>query len=211
MRRLIVLLLLVGCRPANTASEQCRNQAAAARFSRGLNRQSSATADALESMRCDALERDELVERRESARQHAQQSAEQRTRTDTMHRELDARLAEIRVAPNAPELGATLAEAKVICERQRGHFAAAPDAFGCTVGGPLVFAGTVDVARVTRVDTYYEGADLTTARMRIEKDWGPPERELVSAEGFRVFLWRNESVALTMYPKGVRLSSVATK
>lgn len=197
MRAIVVALLIAACNPPQTAAEACRRQNAGNRFSRGLNRQNSAVADAVEDARCDAIEREERAEARERSAANAKAVAARREE-----------LARTRREPSTPELGATPAEVRVLCERQRGVFQLDPNGvFGCRVGGPLAFAGVVRDGRVVRVDGYFEGADLATTRARVSESMGPPTSETVSPEGFRVFVWEGtRAVVVTMYANGVRVS-----
>jgi hypothetical protein len=121
-----------------------------------------------------------------------------------------AQLATLRASPRTPELGATMAEVRVLCVHQRGVFIDKEEraATGCKVAGVTIFACTLnDDNRVNRCDTYYEGGDLVSMRKRYEGDLGPPTSEDVSAEGFRIFTWesRTGTVSVTMYAKGVRV------
>lgn len=204
MRAALLFLAIVSCVPPQTQAEACHRQNAANRFGRSINRQNSAVANAVEDSRCDAIEREERADARERASAESKAAAQR----DARNAELDAQLATVRAAPSVPELGATTAEAKIMCERQRGNFAVAEGRFGCRVGGPVVFAGTVDDGRIVQTDAYYEGADLGSARLKVSSALGSPRDEQVSPDGFRVFTWvePDRVVVLTMYAKGVRLS-----
>lgn len=198
MKRVALLLaVLAACAEPQTPAGRCRSQAALARSGRMMGGRQSAEADALEQMRCDELERQERTERRVASREAAM-AAEERER----------QLAVVRAAPTSPELGATIAEVRVLCERQGGVLAVEPSGpFVCRVGGVSVFLGAVaDGGYVVRVETLYEGADLVTERRRIEAQLGPAERETVSSEGFRVFVWASGRFTLSMYDKGVKVS-----
>ena len=119
---------------------------------------------------------------------------------------VSAQLAAIRQNPKVPELGATRAEAKVICERERGLWVDKDDKVGCKVGGAVVFACAADELKMTRCTTYYEGAELTDWKERTIERLGAPESETISENGFRVFEWANGTTSLTMYERGVELT-----
>jgi hypothetical protein len=187
----VVMASIVMACGGRSGADGCRTQAAVNRGVRGMNRQQNASADALEQMRCDELEREERSE-------HQAKDAERNDRESAQTR--------VRSFPKAPELNATSAEAKVICESQGGAFVEEGAVLGCRVGGPVIFAGKTKDGRLVKVDTYFERGDLAAARRNAETMYGPPESENVSSEGFRVFLWRAGTVAVTMYPKGVRVT-----
>jgi hypothetical protein len=118
----------------------------------------------------------------------------------------DARLKEVRRSPKAPEIGATVAEARVICEQERGRFVEREAVIGCRVGEPAIFACQVEDGQAVRCDIYFEGGDLVAHRASAEKQIGPPGSETVSPDGFRVYDWPQAGYRLTMYPKGVRVT-----
>jgi hypothetical protein len=162
-------------------------------------------ANAVEDAHCDGVEALERAEEREDERDRRASDAE----TARLNAVTNAQLAEIRRLPKAPELGAPVAEAKAICAQERGQFLTKGNAYSCSVGGPFVFAGNFDGSnRITRLDVYYEGADLAASRRKTEELLGPVESETLTPEGFRAFLWRGGTVAVAMYPKGVRLTSI---
>lgn len=201
----LAFVVMASCTPAKSASEECRRQNAWRRVSRSSN--PNAVADALEDARCDQLEQNERVEARERKREEAAAAQEQARVNRELNQEVDARLAAIRTAPNAPELGGTMAEARALCEQQRGEFVQKGLTIGCKVGGPPIFVAVLDDdARIVRIDTYYEGADLGMLRRKTESALGPIETEDVTPEGFRAFHWRRGTVVVSMYRRGVRLT-----
>ncbi len=213
---LFVMATLSGCAPMyarrETAAERCRSSAAASQVMRGFSGKQNPVATALEDGRCDALEAQE----RSVEHQRNQERSADVTRRAELDRQVDVALAEIRRSPNVPEIGATVREGAVICERQRGAYS---ERIGsgprfddiavvtCRVGGQPIFSCLVTEGRTTRCDAFYEGGDLAEARRRLQASLGPAETETVSDDGFRVFTWRNGAVVLTMYATGVRVST----
>lgn len=173
------------------------------RWARSTNDRTNPVADAVENARCDALAQGE--------RQEARAAAQERRATNAARTQQEqaaaAELASIRRRPEVPELGGTSAEARVLCERQRGAFSVNGESLACLVGGLPIFACATGGARLVRCDGYYEDADLTASRRTVEERLGPPETETV-ADGFRVFSWKSSTVLMTMYPHGVRLSTI---
>ena len=198
----------LACAPAKTPSEACRRQAAANRMGRSFN--PDPRLDTIENIRCDEMEREERREAREDAREKAAAETKAAARTDAANAALDAKLAEIRSAPKVPELGATVAEAKIICAQQRGAFVP-PDNEGiyvCKVGGPIIFICTADYDGVTtRCDGFFEGSDIQESRARIERDLGPADGQTIE-NGMRVTSWKRGRILVRamMYDRGVRLS-----
>lgn len=202
---LAIIPIIAACREPKTAEDECRNRNTLRRVGRGVSSAQNPVADTLEESRCDEIGREERAERKERA---AEAKAE-RARRAELDRQTNAALAQIRSSPRVPEIGAPLAELKVICGRQRGQFFTKAPYVGCTVGGPAIFACQLDDDGnlVTRCDGYYEGADLSDSRRRIEEKLGQPERVGTSAEGFRIFIWAGGTVQLTMYDRGVRMTT----
>ena len=196
---LLGLVLLVACKQPKTPSERCRLGNAIGRIGKEHNR----VADAIEDARCDQLE----AEERAGARERAREEKENVAHRAALQGENDALLTRIRQLPKTPELGATNAEAKVICERQRGLFETKGATISCSVGGPVVFVALLESNRVTRLDTYYEGGDLTEARRTVSDLFGPHEREELTPDGFRAFIWKQGTLVIAMYPRGVRMST----
>jgi hypothetical protein len=118
----------------------------------------------------------------------------------------DARLVAIRRSPKPAPIGATVAEARVICEQQRGRLVESDGVVECHVGRAPVFACRHGEQQMRTCDTYYEGGDLTAFAQAAEKQYGPPPSVQVSKEGFRVFSWPAVGYSVTMYPKGVRVT-----
>jgi hypothetical protein len=200
---LVLAFVLAACGGHNTRAEQCRTGNAIGRIGRAPN----AAANAVEDLRCDAIEREERGEAREREREKAQEEARASAKQAALNAELDAALAQIRRAPRVPELGAPPGEARAICEAERGHVIARGPIIECRVGGPAVFIATLNEDRVRRLDAFLEGEDLVRVRGAVEAEYGPPQRESVSSEGFRIFMW-DAGIAVTMYAKGVRLTRV---
>jgi len=197
-----------GCAPAKTPSEACRRQAAANRMGRSFA--PDPRLDAIENIRCDEMEREERREAREDAREKAVAEAKASARADAMNAALDAKLAEIRAAPKVPELGATVAEAKIMCTQQRGAFSAPDDngIYACRVGGPAIFICAADYdGLTTRCDGFFEGSDIAESRARIERDLGPADQQSIEG-GVRVASWKRGRILVRamMYDRGVRLS-----
>lgn len=118
----------------------------------------------------------------------------------------DPRLLEIRKTPKPPQLGATVAEVKVICTNQRGIVVEREDVVGCRVGGEAIFACKHADQQMYQCDTYYEAGDLGAFEAATEKEFGPPPEVRVGPDGFRVFSWPGRGYVLTMYSKGVRVT-----
>jgi hypothetical protein len=161
------------------------------------------------------LERQENAEARADRedRRRASAAAESSRRYQAeLSRRASAELAAIRQAPNIPELGATIQEAKILCERQRGQFREDGIVAACRVGGSLIFVCKVDQAhQFNRCDGYYESADLASSRREIERQLGtPPSRERVSSSGYRVFEWSGDKwlILITSYDRGVRMTTI---
>jgi hypothetical protein len=108
-----------------------------------------------------------------------------------------------------PDLGAPSTETRTLCEQQRGSYVDRDSTIGCRVGGQTIFACTLNSdGRTDRCDGFYETADLASSRSAVEKAIGVPPTETLSSEGYRVFEWENgnETVTVTMYAKGVRMT-----
>ncbi len=172
----------------------------------------NATADAVEDMRCDVVEaNEEATGRQRRADKQAEKASDDQARAaqDDSNRQLDAQLENIRRAPRVPELGATVAEAQVLCQQQRGAFVSHPSTLGCKIRGQTLFACTVDAGgQADRCDGFYEAADFAATRRSVEAQLGQATHESVSGDGFRVFEWAGskESVIVTMYARGVRMT-----
>lgn len=120
--------------------------------------------------------------------------------------ELEQQLAAVRSSPEAPDLDATVADARAVCERQRGQLLREDASLQCRVGGAVVFTCDLAGGRVERVDTYFEGQSVAVARAHLELKLGPAESEVVSPEGASVFSWDNDTLALARYARGVRVT-----
>lgn len=127
-------MLLLACAPARTAAEACRRQAAAKQFGRNVQQRQNPAADALEDMRCDAIERDEESRPRVAAPvNRVVQSRE--------------RAAPTRAAPLG--LGASLSETRAACEERGGSLNERGSlndgtVFICSIGPRAVFSCTLD-------------------------------------------------------------------
>lgn len=173
-----------------------------------MGRQPDAAANAIEDARCDALARDERNEARYQ-REEARRDRDEHARAEAMSHRTDPELASIRANPRAPELGATLAEMRVICGGERGVLGRGDDWATCKVGGAAVFSCRLAGEQATRCDVFYEGADLPASRRRVESGLGsPPTSEAVNSSGFRVFRWElpDRLVSVAMFEHGVRVS-----
>lgn len=141
------LLALAGCQSPKSPSEACRQDAAWRQAARQLNGHQSATADAIESMRCDEIEREERRDARADASRRAAATEQAAAEDEASRAKRDAELAGIRRSPHVPELGATPPEGRVLCQRQRGDYvdrtagggAAAVRGFACRAQGTPIF------------------------------------------------------------------------
>jgi hypothetical protein len=203
----IVAIALTGCGGSRSRADACYSSNAFRRAGRAMNHSQSATADALENMRCDEIAREERAEHKEAQRERREaerEREEERRHAAALNATTDAVLAEIRRAPEVPELGATEREAETICSRERGQHRRIRNVVVCSVGGPTVFRAAVNgQGLVVRVDAYYEGQTLPAARDRLINSLGEPSEQRVTPDGFRLFLWKGGQIALTMYEQGV--------
>jgi hypothetical protein len=216
MRRcaIAMVLLAMGCRPPATQEEACRRQAAANRMGRSF--QPNPALDQLEQMRCDnigATERAEqrvaAAEKREIDARQAELARMQAAQQHASEARSEQAMAEIRASHRAPEINATRAEVELLCAHEHGKVTRQDSTIGCEVGGPLIFVAVLDAGeRVERVDSFLEGGDVSEARIRMEKSVGPYDREALTPDGFRVFLWTRIGVALTTYKNGIRVTLV---
>lgn len=120
--------------------------------------------------------------------------------------DVSPRLVAVRQNPKSPELGATRAEAKVICDSEHGQWIDQGDTVGCKVGGPVVFACVLVEQQASKCTTYYEGADLAERRQQMIDELGAPESQTVSEAGFRVYTWGGGTHVLTMDARAVRVT-----
>jgi putative hemolysin len=97
--------------------------------------------------------------------------------------------------PDAPELGGTLEEARILCARQGGE-ARQAELSGvvgedCRVGDARIFAVRLEGEPpvVVEVDVFITGRSLASVRDRFAAQLGPPQ-EHVDSRGVRVFTWR---------------------
>lgn len=121
----------------------------------------------------------------------------------------DPAVVAVRRSPRVPEVGATVAEIRSLCQQQRAEFVNRSAVLGCRIRNDQIFACTLDTdSRADRCDGYYESADIAASRQLVESKLGPPVHETVSGDGFRVFEWTtsNETITLTMYAKGVLMT-----
>jgi hypothetical protein len=208
----LVALLVAGCAGHQSRADACRTSNAFRRAGRGLQGKPNATADAVEDLRCDLVEANETAtDRQRRAEAQASKAADDQERAaqQQSNRQLDAQLENIRRAPNVPELGATVAEAQVLCQQQRGAFISRTATLGCKIRGQTLFACSMDSGgQADRCDGFYEAADFGATRRSVETKLGPAAKESVSADGFRVFEWAGtaEIVIVTMYARGVRMT-----
>lgn len=207
----LLFVLTVGCAAPQSRAEACRNGNSWNRVGRAANGKDNSTTNAVEDLHCDAVEANEQAAGRERrAEQRAQEASDEQARVERQgsDRRLSAELENIRRAPSVPEVGATVAEAQVLCTQQRGTFVSKPAGVGCRIRGLQLFACTMSDGQADRCDGYYEGADFAVTRRSVEAKLGPPTRESVSSDGFRVFEWSggSETVVVTMYAKGVRMT-----
>ena len=100
-------------------------------------------------------------------------------------------LAAIRQSPRSPELGATLREARQLCDRAQGRFhpPGSEGTWHCNHGPRVVFGGHASHQRVDHIVTLFEGADSVTLRQAATEQYGSPGQEDV-IDGFRVWRWR---------------------
>ncbi len=135
MRYTLALVLLLTFAPAcfrlrtnvSTPGDRCREESALRQSERFVSGNRNATADALEAMRCDRLDEVDQMERIravEAARREEDELAE-------ANRRLDQTLAAIRRNPAVPDLGATAAEVRLMCTRQRGEVVGNVETIGC--------------------------------------------------------------------------------
>lgn len=194
------------CRPARTASERCRKVNALSRMTTP-QRDRDRVAETLEDMRCDAMEHEE----RREARHREVLDREREAQTEDANRKLEAVIAEIRRAPRVPELGSTRIEVRVLCEQQRAALYEQGSVMTCAIRRVPLYTCTLDAGNIVdRCDGYFEAADLAAQRGSMTAQLGQPNREGVSADGFRFFGWSagERSVVITMYPRGVRVTTM---
>ncbi len=98
----------------------------------------------------------------------------------------------------------------MICESQGGITQADPRTHirMCRVSGGLLYSFVIDGDSViTRVEAYYEGADVQDIVQRGRARLGEPDVTVV--EGVRVFTWRTADLvrSVAVIDRGVRVST----
>lgn len=165
-----------------------------------------ATTRSVEALRCDQQRAEARADQR-----HREDRYDTRLVHNTNQREENRRaVANVRTAPRVPEVGGTLREAAMICESQGGISQADPRTHVrmCRVSGGLLYSFTIDEqSAITRVDAYYEGADVLAIVQRGRTRLGEPEVHVV--DGVRVFTWRGADIdrSVAVHDRGVRVST----
>jgi hypothetical protein len=122
---------------------------------------------------------------------------------------VDAAILAIQKKPRFPELGATRAEARAICERERGSWIDRGEKVGCQIEHANVFACELDEQSSARACTHWKlGADLTDERDTIAETNGPPTSVARGERGFREYTWKapTKTITLSGYPAGVSVT-----
>jgi len=164
------------------------------------------TTRSVEALRCDQQRSEARADQR-----HREGRYDTRLVHNTNQREENRRsVASVRTAPRVPEVGGTPREAAIICESQGGISQADPRTHVrmCRVSGGLLYSFTVDAESIiSRVDAYYEGADVQAIVQRGRTRLGEPEVHVV--DGVRVFTWRGADVdrSVAVHDRGVRVST----
>lgn len=141
-------------------------------------------------------------ERREESRHEADTQREATGRNR-------ARIAQVRAHPVFPEVGATVAEARIYCQRDTGIFRESATGIGCSIGSSPVFGASVSGSVLDEVYVWYEGGDLARMRDAVVARLGNWTEESVNSAGFRVFAWHSADGAyysVQMTQTGVRTS-----
>lgn len=134
------------------------------------------------------------LEREQRAREYAAAADQRRAREN----------------PKVPDIGATAAESKQLCERQRGQHLPSESEGGmkliCKVGGYPIYVAVVGLGEeaISMRKAFIEGGDVTELRDRLEGKMGPAD-EVQIVNGFRAWTWwRDGSVlVLSSYAAGV--------
>jgi hypothetical protein len=116
-------------------------------------------------------------------------------------------LAAIRRDPKYPDLGTTLHQAQAICSTDRGSGAPVDDVLRCKVDGVAVFACTFEEDRATKCTHWKEGAKVVAERDALIEDYGQPESQSVTTEGFAVFMWKGGTLKLEGVDKGILITA----
>jgi len=119
--------------------------------------------------------------------------------------EVDAAIVAIQKHPKFPELGATRAEARAVCEHERGAWIDRGEKVGCQILRANVFACEVDEGAMRACTHWKLGADLTDERDTISETIGKPSSVGRGDRGFRVYTWETPTKTTTLsgYPAGV--------
>lgn len=193
------LVFSSACGGSSSASDQC--------YAALASREMDATTRSVEALRCDQARSEERADQR-----HREDRYDVRLLHNTARHEENRRaVASVRSAPRVPEVGGTLREAAMICESQGGIAQADPRTHVrmCRVSGGMLYSFTIDgESMITRVDAYYEGADVQTFVERGRARLGEPEITVVA--GVRVFSWRSGGLlrSVAVMDRGVRASTV---
>lgn len=144
-----------------------------------------------ERMQANAEEQQRELERQQLESQRAAAADQQRTRAN----------------PKAPDIGATTAESKQLCERQGGYHAQTEFEGGlkltCTIGGSPAYLAVVDDEMVSMRKVFIEGGDAVAIRERLEEKLGAAD-DIQIVKGFRAWTWRRDGsvVVISSYNDG---------
>jgi UDP-N-acetyl-D-mannosaminuronic acid transferase (WecB/TagA/CpsF family) len=121
---------------------------------------------------------------------------------------------QIRKAPKAPELGATLQESQTLCEQQTGILNIRRSTVGahaaCQVGGVPIFEALFRKGEsgISSLTVYFEQGDVKQLRKVVQDDQGGPPNDSGVSDGFRFWAWYGEGriTRVSVYSTGVSLS-----
>ncbi len=200
--RLVVALVatFVGsaCGGVLSASDQC--------YAALASREMDSTTRSVEALRCDQARSEDRADQR-----HREDRYDVRMLHNTDHRAENRRaIANVRSAPRVPEVGGTVREAAMICDSQGGitQVDHRTQIRMCRVSGGLLYSFVVDgESTITRVEAYYEGADVHEIVQRGRARLGEPEVTVVA--GVRVFTWHTPDLvrSVAVIDRGVRVTS----
>lgn len=200
-----VVLLLIGCRPAKTAEEECRRQNTINHIGDGFNRERStpaadSVARTLENSRCDEIGIRERAEKHQAELEKRQE----RVLNEARERDRQSKSSLIRMAPKTIILGATLNEMRVICQNQTGNIRVFTDKVSCYVGEYSIIDAVFKDEQAVLVDTYYEGSDVSETVSSASKVFGPYQQTGITDDGNRVFKWKIENLIVNVagYSRG---------
>jgi hypothetical protein len=126
--------------------------------------------------------------------------------------ESDALVVEVQRHPKWPELGATMLEAKALCEHQRGQWDNQREKVSCLVRREKLFVCDVAGGSMIQGCTHWKlGADTADERDSIIGKKGQPT-STSTAGGFRAYTWQlpDETITLTGTSAGVVVTDAKT-